>query len=360
MDSAEKEGAGMNHTSQPSFGSCLLAFERRMVAVALLLMLVFCVPTVFSTSDAQRDGRWAILIVGASGNSDLQKTYLEEIAGLHSLLIDSFGFPREQIVVLFDDPEMEPDLIQYRATLENLSTVCRDLAGQVKREDMVFVFIDGHGSYNNQTYKLNLVGPDPTAELLAGMLYSVPARLFVVINATNSSGGSIPAFSQEGKIIITATKSGREGNLTHMGRFIADAFRDNASDSDKDGRVSIIEAYSYASYKVEEYYKNERNLQTEHAVLDDNGDGVAQGKPAPENGDGLLARTTFLDGGVVALLQDDGSPERFDLARQARDLEKQIEALKYSKNQLPPAEYQKKLEELLLELAKINLKMRDE
>jgi hypothetical protein len=227
----------------------------------------------------------------------------------------------------------------------------------VKKEDLVFVFIEGHGAYDGKVYKLNLVGPDPTAEDLAAMLYAIPAERFVVVNATNCSGGSLPALSRRGKIIITATKSGMEGNQTHMGPYFIEAFKNNAADSDKNGRVSILEAFFYASRKVEDYYASEGNLQTEHSVLNDSGDTQAQSKPGPENGEGFLARTTFLDAGEPGGARGNLTAEQRKLALEAQELEKQIEALKYAKGQMPEADYEQKLEDLLLRLARINAKL---
>ena len=320
------------------------------------LLLVLCIGVV-AAGAAERDGRWAILLTGASGDPELQQAYLKEIMDLHAALTGPLGFSKDHITVLFDDPSKRPDLTQRQSTLENLKAVCRDLAGRVKKEDLVFVFIDGHGSYDGKTYKLNLVGPDPTAEDLAALLYSIPAQRFVILNATSCSGGSIPALSQEGRVVITSTKSGMEKNQTHMGRYFIDAFAENAADSDKTGRVSMMEAFSYAKKKVEDYYGSEGNLQTEHPVLDDNGDTKANETPSPENGDGLLAANTFLDAGVSSGARIDLTAEQRELERAAGELEKQIEALKYSKNKMTEAEYQDKLEDLLLRLARINAKL---
>jgi hypothetical protein len=248
-------------------------------------------------------------------------------------------------------------LVQYKSTRENLQAVCHDLAGRVRKDDLVFIFIEGHGGYDGKVYKLNLVGPDPTADDIVADLYSIPAQRFVVVNATSSSGGSLQAFSQTGKIVVTATKSGMEKNQTHMGQYFVEAFKNNAADSDKNGRVSIIEAFSYARQKVEEYYNAEGTLQTEHCVLDDNGDAQAQSEPAPENGDGFLARTTFLDAGVPASARVNLTPEQQKLALEAQELEKQIEALKYAKAGMEEADYEAKLESLLLRLAQINAKL---
>jgi hypothetical protein len=143
-----------------------------------------------------------------------------------------------------------------------------------------------------------------------------------------------------------------------MAEFFVEAFKDGNADVDKNGRVSVLEAFSYAARKVEEYYSKEGNLQTEHPVLEDSGDGKANAKPGPENGEGLLARTTYLDSGLPSLAKGKTSSEEGALAQEAQALEKQIEALKYTKGEMPEAEYEKKLEALLLRLAQINAKLR--
>jgi hypothetical protein len=337
----EKKGIGVKHSRQFLAGA------------AYLLIIGACLT--FPVPAAERDGRWAILIAGVSGDPDLQSSYLKEIRDLHSALRDSLGFPGDHIFVLFEDPAKDPKLIQRKSTRQDLQAVCRDLAGRVSREDLMFVFIEGHGEYDGKTYKLNLVGPDPTAENLAEMLYSIPAQRFVLVNATSCSGGSLAALSQRGKILIAATKSGMEKNQTRLGAFFIQAFKDNAADSDKNGRVSVMEAFSYAVRQVEEFYRSEGHLQTEHAVLNDIGDG-AQGEPAPEKGDGLLARITFLDAGTP-VTDRQLTPEQQRLAREAQEIEKQIEALKYAKSGMPESEYENKLEELLLKLAQIDAKL---
>ena len=327
--------------------------SRQHLLLAILLLFIACL----RATAAERDGRWAILISGVSGDPELQQIYLKEINDLYSVLTDSLGFPRSQVSVLFEDPSKNPGIIQRKSTRDELQSLCRDFAARVQKNDLIFVFIEGHGNYDGKAYKLNLVGPDPTAEDLAAMLYSIPAQRFIIMNATNCSGGSIPALSREGTIIITATKSGMETNQTHAAQFFIDAFKNNAADSDKNGRVSLMEAFSYTKKKVEEYFQAGDNLQTEHTVLDDNGDGKAQNQPLPENGEGLIAKTTFLDAGVPVLNRAGLTPEQQKLAAEAQSIETQIETLKYAKAGMPETDYEKKLEELLVKLAQINAKL---
>jgi hypothetical protein len=359
MDSEKTEGAAMNCRDLPSGVRRHLQFGVHKLSIWCLLCAVCSLP-VFAEDVPARDGRWAILISGASGEPALQERYLQEITELHTILKDTLGFSQDRIVVLFDDPSKNPDLIQHQSTRENLEEVCRNLRRQVSSEDLVFVFIEGHGNYDAKTYKLNLVGRgDPTDAELAAMLYSIPAGNFIVVNVTSCSGGSLFALSREGSIVVTATKSGMEKNLTHTGRFFIEAFKDNAADMDKSGRISLVEAFTYTLRNVETFYENEGRLPTEHPMLDDNGDAEAHNDPTPENGEGLLARITYLDAGPAAGAGDNLTPEQQELTLEAQDLERQIEALKYAKGEMQEEVYEKKLEELFLKLARINAKLRD-
>jgi hypothetical protein len=343
--------------SQKAERTGLMACKRfsRTVSIGALLVCFGFGPV---TLRANGQDRWAILVAGISGDPALQEVFLKEIVRLRTILEEQLSFDRQRVIALFDDPAKAPDAIQFKSTRENLEKVGKDLAGRVGKDDLVFVFLLGHGSADGKSYKLNLVGRDPTADELAGMLYRIPAQRFVVVNTTTCSGASVDALSQPGKIIVTATKSGSEKNQTHMGGFFIEALENNNADQDKNGRVSILEAFNYAVLKVEERYDKEGNLQTEHPVLDDNGDVKASAKPSPENGDGFLARTTYLDAGSGLPANAALSPGEQALVREAQELEKKIEALKYDKPNLSETEYEQKLEALLLQLAEINAKLR--
>jgi hypothetical protein len=312
----------------------------------------------FSQMPAHDETRWAILLSGVSGDPELQKEYAGQLKNMNGILRQQYGIPPDHIFVLFDDPARDPAFFQYKSTTEGLTKVCRNIAGKARKGDLLFVLILGHGSMESDEYKLNLVGPDPTGKELAALFNEIPAQRSIVVNTTNCSGGSVPALSRSGRVLITATKTGTERNQTHFADFFVDGFKDNKADTDKDGRVSLLEAFRYASQLVEGYYTKAGNLQTEHPQLDDDGDGQAHALPAPDNGDGLFARTTYLDRGAPGLAAKSLSAEQESLAREAESLQKQIEALKYAKSGMPESEYERKLEDLLVRLAQINARLR--
>jgi hypothetical protein len=303
------------------------------------------------------DPRWAILVFGSSGDPELQQQYLQELVDLRGLLEGPLGIPRSQVFALFEDPKLNPARIQYPSTRDNLAKVCREIASRSGKEDTVLVFLEGHGSSDGKAYKFNMVGPDPTAEDLAAMLYSIPAQRFIVFNGTSCSGASVEALAGKGRVVVAATKSGNEKIVTHLAKYFIEAFVGNNADVDKNSRVSIFEAFNYAAQKVEEHYTREGSLQTEHPVLSDNGDAQALSLADAGARSNLLARASFLDRGSP-LLAGGTSPESQALAKEAQSLEKQIEVLKSAKDELAEEEYLKRLEALLLKLAEVQARLR--
>jgi hypothetical protein len=308
--------------------------------------------------DGTSGARWAILVAGISGEPELRAELLKELTKLRAVLVETLGFRKDRLFLLSDAAASDPALNLVQPTMANLSRVCLEISRQAQPGDLVFIYIAGHGSSDDREYKLNLVGPDPTAEELAGLFYSIPARRFIIANTTSASGASLPALSREGEIVITATRSGSERNRTHLGAYFIEALADPASDADHNGRTSIVEAFTYAARKVAEYYAKEGSLQTEHPVLVDNGDSKAQARSAPEEGAWALARITYLDAGPPRITRERMSADEETLVRSARSLEEEIEVLKGAKARMPETEYEKRLEELFLRLAEINARLR--
>ena len=222
----------------------------------------------------------------------------------------------------------------------------------------LWLVLIGHGTFDGRKAKLNLRGPDVTAEELAGWLkpLKVPTA---VINCTSASGPFIHRLSGTDRVIITATKSGYEHNYARFGDYMSAAIAGTQHDLDKDGQTSLLEAYLAASAGVAEFYEQEARLATEHALLDDNGD--ALGTPA-DWFRGYRAVRTAKDGAQADGLRANqfvlirrGSEAAMPAAvRQRRDkLERQVAALRQNKTNLSEADYYRRLEPLMAELARL-------
>ena len=81
----------------------------------------------------------------------------------------------------------------------------------------------------------------------------------------------LPVISGPNRVVITATKSAFERNESQFARFFVDALAKDVADVDKDGRVSLLEAFRYATVETKRVYENATKLQTEHAQFDDMG-----------------------------------------------------------------------------------------
>jgi len=221
----------------------------------------------------------------------------------------------------------------------------------------LWIVLIGHGTFDGKEARFNLRGPDVSATDLAAWLKPFH-RPLAVINTASSSGPFLAKLSGTNRVIITATRSGYEQYYTRLGEHLAEAIGDLKADLDKDGEVSLLEAFLTASREANEFYKVEGRLATEHALLDDNGDGL--GTPAdwfrglrasktPKSGlaaDGLLASQFHL-------IPSD-QERKLDVEQRAqRDaLERAVLLHREKKGQLPEAEYYAELEKLLVELAK--------
>jgi len=224
------------------------------------------------------------------------------------------------------------------------------LKNEAKPDQEIFIFFIGHGSYDGKIAKFNLIGPDLSADDYSQLIKNLPTRKVIIINMASASGEFIKPLSANGHIVVTATKSGNEQNAPHFGEYFIAALGNPEADADKNGRVSVLEAFNYATKLTNDSYDQAKKIVTEHALLDDNGDGT--GHPKAEAGDGPLAKTTYFDS--LPQQQAGGDVELAKLFSERMRLEGEVEQLKARKDQMQSEEYDTALEKLLIELAKVS------
>lgn len=291
--------------------------------------------------------KFAVIINGAGGEPAYAKQFEQWTSELSSVLSERFGFDSKQIKILTEKPA---DNTTSRATAEEVKRTFASLKSQLDTNNIVFVFMIGHGSFDGKESKFNLVGPDLSASEYNVLLSALPTRRVVVFNMASASGEFIKSLAAKGRIIVTATRSGQETNATRFAGFFIDALNASDADTDQDGHTSVLEAFVYANRLTGDFYKRAGRLATEHALLDDNGDGVGHDKV--EAGEGLLARATYLDSLSVDEAAANAATAR--LVKERTRLEGEIEQLIARKESMTETEYEANLERLFIELAKVN------
>jgi hypothetical protein len=224
----------------------------------------------------------------------------------------------------------------------------------------LWIVLIGHGTFDRKTARFNLRGPDVSTADLAAWLEPLQ-RPVAVIDCSASSAPFLTTLSAKNRIVLTATRSGGEENFSRFGEFLAKSIDDPAADLDKDEQTSLWEAYLAASRRTAEFYQSDGRLQTEHALLDDNGD--QQGSRAD-----LFVGLQLKDGVTAANLLDGPFAHQWHLVpsdadarlppevlRRRNELELQIVKLRAEKTKLDAEEYDRQLEKLLVELARLNI-----
>lgn len=309
----------------------------RLAAVAMMPVAVQAATTV-------------IVVTGAPGEADLGDSFIKQAVAWKEAVQKGGGRIVEIGVAAEDKAKPDSALLKEAIAAEKPDGT-----------DALWIVLNGHGTWDGRQARFNLRGPDVSAEELAAWMKAVK-RPAVIINTASSSAPFLTKLTAPGRVVITATKSGSEQNLTRFGTHFAASLTDAAADIDTDGAVSLLEAFLAGSRKTLEFYKSENRLATEHALIEDNGDGL--GTPA-DWFRGLRAvkksdKNAATDGAAARYLYLIPPPQEkqwtAEVLKQRESLEARIAALREVKETMKEEAYYEQLEALLLELAKLTQK----
>jgi hypothetical protein len=296
------------------------------------------------TSSAERAS--VIVVVGAPGEEEYGRSF-SEWAGALAKAADKAG--AKQVAIGLQTNSTAADREQLE---QALAAEPKDGAAEL------WLVLIGHGTFDGREAKFNLRSNDVAATELANWLQPFH-RPLAVINTASASSPFLQKLSGTNRVVVTATRSGSEVNYARFGQYFSAAVGDLEADLDKDGQTSLLEAFLMASRRVKEFYDLEGRLATEHALLDDNGDGF--GTP-PDWFRGVRAVKSAKDGAALDgfrahqfhLIRSEAERKLSPETRARRDaLEFSISKLRETKRALPEEVYYEKLEALLLELARL-------
>jgi hypothetical protein len=306
-------------------GSWLVARRSWLVMIAIALC--------GATASTFAQDTHLLVITGAPGDDEHAQKFQKWAAAIVDIAKEKGGLKDDTITYLGDKPELDAARIKGRSTRANVEKAFADLAATAQPNDEVIVILIGHGSFDGKLGAFNLAGPDLTADDYA-------RQRIVFVNTASASGAFLQALAGPGRTVITSTKTGGEKNEPVFAQFFADAFNDPAADTDRNGRVSMAEAFEYAKAKSVATYTKAGTILTEHATLDD-------------SREGKFAATLYLESEKAQADKTAkvANPELRALLEQQQSLQKQIDDLKLKKDVLPEAQYDQQMEKLLTELA---------
>lgn len=316
------------------------------VDLALLRSIVGTLALLLWTVPAFAQQTHLVVITGVAGDDEHVALFQKWATTFIDAAKKNDKVPDANITYLSDRNASDPLYSTARSTRAGVEKAFDDLATRVKPDDAVVVLLIGHGSFDGAQGTFNLPGPDPTVADWNKLLSKFSAEHVAFIDTSSSSGAFLPGIASPGRVVITATKTGGERNETQFPAFFVEAFVDNAGDRDRNGHVSILEAFEYARIKVTDAVKQKGTILTEHATLDD-------------GGDGHLAATIYLGVGRAEAAVDTSDPEMKALVDARTAVERQVEALRLKKASMDPAQYDAQMESLLTDLALKTKAIRD-
>lgn len=296
--------------------------------------------------------KYALIITGAAATPEIRERFRRWTSELRSSLIEDYGYGSSRVRLLLDDGDNVGNLasvISGSSRVEDIRRQLSVLAEQVSDGDQLSVFLIGHGSGTFGEAKFNNVGPDMTGAELADMLSVFTAQDLIVFNTTSASFEFSRELSMPGRVVVSATRSAAERYDPLFAEYLIAGLQGHAADLDRNGRVSVLEIFNYASNRVADWYREQGRLATENAVLDDTGDGLFSREPGQQQADGLLAEIAYLD--VIRPVVEKTSPRAREVLSQIQSLERDIFILRNQKANYLEDDYWNRLEALLIDLA---------
>jgi hypothetical protein len=291
---------------------------------------LFATALALAPASAFAQSAHVLIVVGLAGDPEHGELFDKWAKTFAATAADRLGVPKDQIQTLSGDGATKVEVTKAITALQS--------AGP---DDTVMIVLFGHGTFDGTSAKFNLPGPDMTPQDFAPLLARMRSKRVVFVNTASASGPFVEALGGPGRVVVAATRNGAEKYATLFGGPFVDAFSNEAADTNRDGRITILEAFEFAQKQVEASFQREGVMQTEHATIDDTTRAAAVAL-------GSAQRT--------ALPAD---PKLRALYVERQQLEQRIESLKLLKSSMDPDKYAAELEKLATELAEKSRQIRE-
>lgn len=301
------------------------------------LLVTLCCTLLGSLLHAAPRALDVVIVLGASGTEEYGKKFKAQVDAWTKACTKA---------------GIAPEIYRGEKTTEDLG---RRLTN-TKPERSLWLVLIGHGTFDGREAKFSAEGPDFDVKQLAGWIKPLQQEV-AVIHTTSTSGGFLKSLSGKNRVIITSTKSPDEVFYARFGEHFAEAVNGLAeADLDQDKQVSLLEAFRHASKAAATFYETEGRIATEHALIEDNGDGIGT-RSEVFNANTPIPAGMIVDGARAAqlvLVLSDEEQQLTDAQRSTRDaLERELKELKEQRSKLKDDEYYSKLEVVLRKLGEV-------
>jgi hypothetical protein len=237
------------------------------------------VATKHTDSDPAIRKRHALILCGHPGDAEHTKSFAETVQKIGEGLTKTVGIPRERQHIVFgaDRPKDLPGAAGP-ATREAVAAAVAELRKELLPDDGLWVICLGHGHHDGKQAWWNLPGPDISAAEFGKLFTEVNCQEQVFVMTFSLSGYFVAPLGKRDRVVIAATEADAETNETTFpavfARVLTAGLDAAEHDVDKDGKLTLFDLYVVVAKEISQNYASSEQLATEHAQLDDDGDGI--------------------------------------------------------------------------------------
>lgn len=235
--------------------------------------------------------RHLLICCGLPGDEQHREQMTEACQSIITSSRDLLGVAEEDLVVLAGDEQMQAELQSTHSgtqicTRDSIEQSLDQFAKSVGPADAFWLLMIGHSHPYGAESQFNISGKDINQSEFAKMANLIDCREQVFWFTQPLSGFWIKPLARPGRIIVSATEADLEFTGTEMPYALAavmsgSAENQNLEDVDGDSTISLLDLYLATNIEITLRFRAIDRLQTEHAQLDDNGDGRGSEVQAP-------------------------------------------------------------------------------
>jgi len=243
----------------------------------------------------EHENTYALIVSGIIKDPQESQAKDKVVMKLADYLLNDAGIKSEKLRVLAGSDSLVSKGLEI-STGEKLKETIIRLAAAVRPTDRFVFYYLGQANTVADELRLNLPGPDITHEQLAEWINQIKASSTLIVLDCPGAETVVKAVCGPGRIVICSCTADQHYS-TRFSEYFVGALADDKSDSDADGKVSLLESFTWALKNIEDWYRQRDLLKTETALLEDNGDCIASPQPwryRQDKTDGLAAARFFL------------------------------------------------------------------
>lgn len=236
---------------------------------------------------------YVLIVSGINRDPEEQQAKDKAVIRLQRFLLGT-GVAQAHVRVLVDQDSFARKGART-STAENLLEAITELASVIEPADRFIFYYVGQANIVAEELRINLPGKDITGKQLAEWINKVKASSMLVVLDCPGAGLAIKALAAKGRIIVGGSRSDQRFS-TRFSEYFIPALTDTQSDTDSDGKISLLEAFTATAKRLDDLYREQDLLKTETPLLEDDGNGIPSQQPwrhEHDKNDGLAASKFF-------------------------------------------------------------------